>query len=379
MAEARQLAAVARKRPIKTALHQAVLDGRLHQVRLLVDKHGGDVDSQDLHGRTPLMLACMLDNEEDGLKMVRIFMRAGAYPNVKDNMNRTAIHYACIKGREEIVRIFLKDDITDIAVADNDGNTPLIHAALSGNPELVVIMVDICEKFGMKVDERNTSGYTALLLACKYGHYASAYTLLTRGHAQPLLRDNEFYLNASEWLRQSTIMAPSFACQRSHTTMAVTNQSRFSRENTMYGRWSSPVCRHVKTPTYPMGKSLDSALQLPPIFSNMFAYEKCEEHVIGGRCAHSMLLRELDEAMTQQSKTSCGQPRVSTRSRSRSSQRAAKTHPSTAKLLALTASGQTTMFPDMRTLFQLYSDQYDVPIACKTAPTARPRKPIAAT
>ena len=57
------------RRPVKTAVHQAVLDGRLHQVRLLVSKHGVNVDSKDMFGRTPLMLACLLENEEDGFKV----------------------------------------------------------------------------------------------------------------------------------------------------------------------------------------------------------------------------------------------------------------------------------------------------------------------
>lgn len=63
------------KRLVKTALHQAVLDGRLHQVRLLVAKHGVRVDPKDMHGRTPLMLACMLDNEERALKIAAILLK----------------------------------------------------------------------------------------------------------------------------------------------------------------------------------------------------------------------------------------------------------------------------------------------------------------
>lgn len=66
------------RRPIKTALHQAVLDCRLHQVRLLVAKHNVNVDCKDLHGRTPMMLACMIE-EEFGYKMAKIFLSAGAF------------------------------------------------------------------------------------------------------------------------------------------------------------------------------------------------------------------------------------------------------------------------------------------------------------
>merc|ERR1711976_1000330 len=243
--------AVSLKRPIKTALHQAVLDGRIHQVRLLVDKHGGNVDSKDVYGRTPLMLACLLDNESYGHKMVRIFMKAGAYLNVKDNLNRTAFHYACMKGREDIVQMLLKEDNVEINVPDNDGNTPLMHAALSGNPNIIKYIVDVFVKFGLSTDDRNGLGYTALLLACKYGHFVSASILLNEGQAQPTLRDNEFYFNAAEWVHKSRDLNASFVLaatvQRSRSCMS--DIPRFSREHTVYSTGSqSPMCRHASTP-----------------------------------------------------------------------------------------------------------------------------------
>ena len=173
------------RRPVKTALHQAVLDCRIHQVRLLVEKHGGNVDARDMYGRTPLMLACLLDNEEYGYRMVKIFMRAGAYINMKDNMNRTALHYACMKGRLDIVIRFLKEDNLDMGMKDNDGHNAMMHAALSGSPHIVSTVLEVMNRFGLHIDERNGLGYTALLLACKFGHYVSAHILLTKGDAQP--------------------------------------------------------------------------------------------------------------------------------------------------------------------------------------------------
>ena len=49
-------------------------------------------------------------------------------------MGRSALHYACLNGRQEIVHSILKEDVLDINEPDNDGNTPLHHAAMSGNP-----------------------------------------------------------------------------------------------------------------------------------------------------------------------------------------------------------------------------------------------------
>lgn len=348
--------AITWRRPIKTALHQAVLDGRLHQVRLLVSKHGVNVDSKDKFGRTPLMLACMLENEEDGYKMVKIFLQAGAFLNVKDNINRSALSYSCMKAREEIVAKFLKEDILDINSPDNDGNTPLHHAALCGNPSIVKFLTDKMVSYGLQVDSRNTQGYTALLLACKYGHYASAHILLTSSQSSPTLRDNEFFLNAYEWVSRSSELHESLNLNRSRTAP---NFPRFTRENTVYKQScvSPPLCRHTKPPSHPLGQSLDIALRLPAIFS-YFPVDKPDEHFIDGKVAREILLKSIDDTIY------ANQSRLRPLSRV-SSVWTRSSYPGTPKLMAISKreeSKQTRLIvPDLRTLFKLYSDQYQPP------------------
>ncbi|KAI0217995.1 hypothetical protein LSAT2_030277, partial [Lamellibrachia satsuma] len=280
------------RRPVKTALHQAVLDTRLHQVRLLVNKHNVNVDSKDMFGRTPLMLACLLNDEEYGYRMIRIFLRAAAYVNTQDDMGRTALHYACIKGRARAVRRCLKEDLIDVNGSDSDGNTPLMHACMSGHPDIVDMLLEVLVKFGIDMDARNVMGYTPLLIACKYANYVSAHLLLTRGNAQPTLRDNEFFFNAYQWLQRSRDLHDAFARQMAHTLPAHL-PPRYARENTIYGLSGRPKCRHVKTPTHPLGKSLDSTLKLPPIFSH-FPLENPEEETLDGSDARQKLMEEID-------------------------------------------------------------------------------------
>ena len=78
-------------------------------MRLLVARHGVNVDCRDVFGRTPLMYACLLDDEDHGYKMVKIFMKAGAFINTRDNMGRTAFIYACMKGSGQIVHRLMKE------------------------------------------------------------------------------------------------------------------------------------------------------------------------------------------------------------------------------------------------------------------------------
>lgn len=326
------------KRPIKTALHQAVLDCRLHQVRLLVAKHGVNVDSKDLNGRTPIMLASFIE-EEFGQKMVKIFLKAGAYLNLRDNMGRTALSYACMNGRERIAALIVREDVLDINEPDNDGNGPLHHAATSGNPNIVSLLVECFSKFGLDVDTRNKLGYTPLLLACKNGHYVSAHTLLTKGKASPSLRDNEAFLNATEWTQRANGMHVKFGQKRNINPHSEPTLS-FSREQTMYQRSTTPICRHVKNPAHPLSKSAQSRL---PSIGNHSDLQRSETF-IDGKEARAEILNLIDDSESQTPRLFKGRRRFF--------------HPSTAKLLALNQRSKPTTVPDMPLLFKIYCDQY---------------------
>ena len=367
-------AATVWKRPVKTALHQAVLDGRIHQVRLLVNKHRVNVDCKDMFGRTPLMLACLLDNEEYGLKMAKIFLRASAFVNVRDNMNRTALSYACMKGKLSIVKLLLREDLVDVHAPDNDGNTCLCHSALSACPDIIKIMTEVYTRFGIETDARNAAGYTPLLLACKYGHCVSAHTLMKDGKASPSLRDNEFFLNSLEWVLRSDGLKSVFRGKyRRHHSKSITGSTvsaaaspRFAREHTIYGTGGDcslsgiPECKHYSTQSHPLGQSLDSAMRLPAIFSN-FHVDKPQEAVIDGADAKLIIIREIEDAL----RTPAGS-RLRTTSRMNSVlaravvPSAQQPPPSTPKLLALIGRRSHTQH-DLTSLFRIYAEQYQTP------------------
>ena len=172
-------------------------------------------------------------------------------------------------------------------------------AALSGNPKIVAIVVEMFVQFGMSTDARNGLGYTALLLACKYGNYVSANTLLTKGQAQPTLRDNEFYFNAQEWVHKgselSATCSVSSSLQRSHTMVDI---PRFSREYSVYHtRGPSPMCHHSSTPVHPLGPSLNTAVHLPAISSDV-TLDRPQESILDGCDARLILLKGIDDVIT---------------------------------------------------------------------------------
>ena len=319
------------KRLVKTALHQAVLDGRLHQVRLLVAKHGVNVDCKDVYGRTPVMLTSMVE-EDTGSKMARILIAAGTDLSVRDNMGRTALALACMNGREKIVDEILRKDILNINEPDNDRSTPLHHAATSGNPNIVRLLSELFSKFALDIDTRNNLGYTALLLACRNGHFVSAYHLLVKGNASPSLRDGETFLNALEWTQKSARHV-SLPVRRIHSPPSA---PAFSRESTMYQKVLTPMCNLSKAvPTFQSWGRDDIEFQRHETF-------------LDGKDARQLVIHELNHT-------------AETHGWPNKPKKQPKTHhsPPTAKLLALSRRRtKSAQAPDMSTIFKIYSEQY---------------------
>ncbi|XP_052777029.1 serine/threonine-protein phosphatase 6 regulatory ankyrin repeat subunit C-like isoform X2 [Mya arenaria] len=318
------------KRLIKTALHQAVLDARLHQVRLLVEKHGVNVNIKDVYGRTPLMLTSMID-EEAGAKMAKIFITAGSNVGLKDKMGRTALSMACMAGREKIVDEILRKDILYIDDDDNDGNTPLHHAAASGNPNIVKLLSELYVKFGLDIDVRNNMGYTGLLVACRNGHFVSAHYLLTNGQASPALRDEETYLSANEWAQKSSrqVALPAKRLPSPPSAPA------FSRESTMYQRPFTPICKH--TTPHNLLNTWARGLDDFEIARSETFYE--------GQDARQLVLNEISNAEAHGWAKKQKPVKI--------------VHPSTAKLMAFSRRRtKSAIPPDMTTIFRMYSDQY---------------------
>ncbi|XP_071486019.1 uncharacterized protein [Diadema antillarum] len=189
-------------RPGGTGIHRAILGGRLHQVRLLISMKS-NVDKRDSAGYTPLMVSAMLSSEEHGMRCIKVLIKAGVDVNMVDFIGRSALSLACLHGRAKIVEVLLQEDKLEKNMPDKNGDTPLNIAAAQGFTSIVEMLVASLVKDGIPVDKRNTQGCTALLLATKLGHYDCAKILLLNGKASVSSRDNEYFMNPTEWAKFS--------------------------------------------------------------------------------------------------------------------------------------------------------------------------------
>ncbi|GAB1600493.1 putative ankyrin repeat protein RBE_0997 isoform X1 [Argonauta hians] len=239
-------------RSMKTALHQAVSDQRLHQVRLLI-KQQVNVNIQDLYGQTPLMVACSLDDDAKAMKFVRILTRAGSSLHIYDDFHRSALSYAALNGLLNVTVFLLqKDSCTDFATVDCSGNTLMHMAAESGNPELVNFILDDMKKYHhYKIDIPNDAGFTPFLLACKNSNFASAYILLTKGKSCMNVRDDKENMNAIEWInvgyKRLQPISRHVTRNKKKVVSSLLSPLKLSGKYTMYRRPMTPKCRHVNS------------------------------------------------------------------------------------------------------------------------------------
>ena len=84
------------------ALHHSAQNPYIpNEILALISEAGCNVNSQNLHGQTPLMCAVMdiyYDYHQNIQQHIELLLEKGALLNIQDNRGWTALHYACQRG-----------------------------------------------------------------------------------------------------------------------------------------------------------------------------------------------------------------------------------------------------------------------------------------
>lgn len=104
------------------------------------------------------------------MSTVSILLAAGANANAKTRgRDLTALHYASSKGYGDIARKLIEAG-ADVNAKDASGNAPAHRAASQGRlAVLKTLFTTEDEKLGTKIDERDSTGATPLLVAAEAG------------------------------------------------------------------------------------------------------------------------------------------------------------------------------------------------------------------
>lgn len=181
------------------SIHQVILDGRLSQLNLLINKLGCNVNEKDPYGRTPLHLAVLSDQERYGYRVARLLLHGSADINATDSQQQTPLMYACLLNRDKLVALFLRTKSIDWRLADHESYLAVHHAAASAQTTILAAIVHEMKSIGLSMDCKTEIGYTPLILAIKSSHFDNAIYLLDHTDASPFAIDNEYHLTCEQW------------------------------------------------------------------------------------------------------------------------------------------------------------------------------------
>jgi len=115
------------------SLRLAIKNNHLEIVKVLLE---GGVDPNYAMGQTPLMAASQID-----IKMVDLLLEKGAKVDTTDRNGRTALHYAIISKKNNIIKRLIKNN-ADINFQNINKETPLIIAYKSKNYNAMVELLN---------------------------------------------------------------------------------------------------------------------------------------------------------------------------------------------------------------------------------------------
>jgi|GEM_PF-1170031 len=175
---------VAAKKHGKNALDFAAATGNWRIVQLLI-RHGAKANVPDPNGLTPLMLAAGYAH----LRAITALIHAGAKVNtVTSGKGGTddALAYAAGAGQIKAVRLLLKHGAKP-NLRDSYGRVPLVSAAYYGYAGIAAALIEA----GANVNLADHYGVTPLDFACQAKHPSAMVALLLKAGANPKLKDKK--------------------------------------------------------------------------------------------------------------------------------------------------------------------------------------------
>jgi serine/threonine protein kinase/ankyrin repeat protein len=174
-----------------TVIHSAIKAGELDIAKFLIDRiDSADANVCDDNKKTPLILVSDFDNIDTSQNSKRILiastlLKKNARHDLKDNNGRTALHYAAMGEKTEIVKVLISQD-QNLDERDRVRRTPLMWAARSDASEVVEILLQ--KKANISLIDKDEK--TALQIAMKKNSLR-AVKILIKWHATPTSSDLE--------------------------------------------------------------------------------------------------------------------------------------------------------------------------------------------
>lgn len=145
-----------------TVLHVAARYNKPSVIEFILSlNHAPSIDEPDDNSRTPLMCAAIYGNNS----AVKLLLEKGSKVDATNTLGRSALHLAATSERSSTSDVIktLQDAGADSNLKDENGLTPLLYAATTGNDTAVEALIPISN-----IDAVDNGGRTALHLAVAF-------------------------------------------------------------------------------------------------------------------------------------------------------------------------------------------------------------------
>ena len=149
-----------------------------------------------LGGDTPLLYASYIGNPQ----IVSALLDANCNIRAKDDIDGAmAIHIAAANGNNEVISLLLNKDKTLINEADNNGEDTALHWAIMKNFDSTI---ELLLNQGANPTQKNSSAQTPLHYAAIYGNMNTVVILVEKYNVDKNLKDNDGY-TAADWANEN--------------------------------------------------------------------------------------------------------------------------------------------------------------------------------
>ncbi len=174
-----------------TVLLRTVKAGACKQTTFLLEQGCDPNLSSGSRSIQPLMMACYIQDERKKLSIIRSLLLFGADPSLGDTYSRNAFMYACALGSRAVAEALLYGADFDLNAADDDLNTALHFAAITGNVYVITALLEQLRKLQLDNSPRNSQFLTPLSIALLNRNVECA-EVLYEHRALPRFTANQF-------------------------------------------------------------------------------------------------------------------------------------------------------------------------------------------
>ena len=167
----------------KNCLHISAKYGHFHLCRMLLSKHGLDVQLPDHDGWTaPHYFA-----QNGSYELIKAVAEMGIHINLRTNNGKNCLHIAADNSHFHLCRTLISKHNFDVQLPDHDGWTAPHYFAQNGSYELIKAVAEM----GIHINLRTNNGKNCLHIAADNSHFHLCRTLISKHNFDAQLRDHD--------------------------------------------------------------------------------------------------------------------------------------------------------------------------------------------